>query len=284
MEVIVNFGGILSKGHHPLFTAQNRSFRYGDGLFESIRLQEGRVPLLSFHLQRLFEGMAFLGMQRPSEMNGEYFLEQILYTCQQWPNARVRLSVFRADGGLYAPATDRPLWLIEASALPEACYAFENRGWKVAPWTGVELSCQPLTQFKTANRLPYVLASREARRSGLDQVILFNQHGRPAEGNSSNLFLALDNELWTPPVAEGCVAGVLRRLVLEIAPSLGLKIYEQPIPPALLTQAPVAFLTNAIQGIRWVSELAGNRLAAGPAPRLVDALNEYLRFELGSNS
>jgi branched-chain amino acid aminotransferase len=255
----VNLDGQLLAADRAGLRVNNRAFHYGDGLFESIRQSQQSIPLLQLHLQRLHIGMAALEIKPPVEWTLDFWKAQISKVSEHWPHARIRITVFRGEGGLYTPSNNEAHFLIEAEKLEESHYVWNNDGLSVAICNTAQVHAGPLlSNLKTCNALPYVLGSLFARKQQLHDSLLLNQHERLAESASSNLYILRDNVVITPPLTEGCIDGVFRKFLLREMPKADWNILERPIRPADLRQAEEVFLTNAVRGIRWV-KLFGDR-------------------------
>lgn len=255
----INLDGRLIESTQACLSAHNRAFLYGDGLFESIRKVNQRIPLLQLHMQRLHIGMAALEIKPPVEWTLDFWKEQIAKVADKWSNARVRITAFRSEGGLYTPTQNEAHFLIEAQKLDDEQYSWNKDGLSVAICNIAQIHAGSiLSNLKTCNALPYVLGSIFARKHQLGDSLLLNQHERLVESSSSNLFLLRDGIVTTPPLMEGCVDGVFRKFLLREMPKAGWQIQERPIRPADLRQAEEVFLSNAVRGIRWV-KLFGDR-------------------------
>lgn len=255
----INLDGQLIESEQACLKANNRAFHYGDGLFESIRKINQHIPLLQLHLQRLHIGMAALEIKAPVEWTLDFWKEQIAKVADKWSNARIRITVFRSEGGLYTPSHNEARFLIEAEKLEEEKLSWNKDGLSVAICNIAQIHAGSLlSNLKTCNALPYVLGSIFARKHQLGDSLLLNQHERLVESSTSNLFLVRDGVVFTPPLMEGCVDGVFRKFLLREMPKVGWNIQERPIRPADLRQADEVFLSNAVRGIRWV-KLFGDR-------------------------
>jgi branched-chain amino acid aminotransferase len=239
----VNYNGSLLPADAPVFSAAHRGFRYGDGLFETMRGQEGRIPFLALHIQRLRSGMQALGMVIPPHFDSAFFEAEILQILPPAPLARIRLSVFRKAGGLYAPENDEVAFLIETAPFELPDTAIPVSG--ILP--NAVISPSPLSRYKTASSLPYVLASRERKALGWEEGIIRNGAGRVADGCHSNVFVVADGVIRTPPPEEGAVEGVARSMVLKWAVNL----IVAPITSSELEIATEVFFSNALTGIRY---------------------------------
>ncbi|MBK8491974.1 MAG: aminotransferase class IV [Saprospirales bacterium] len=248
----INYNGQILPYDTPLFGASNRGFRYGDGLFETMRYTREQVPMLSLHLERLAHGMHTLGFLIPGIFGQNFFKEEIKKMDPGPGDARIRLSIFRKDGGLYTPETDEVDFLLEWEPLPHRIPVppafIEQSGF---------LSAYPITPgvlspFKTANSLPYVLASRTKKAMGWEEGVLLNQAGQVADGCHSNLFVVKDGQLFTPPVSEGALAGVMRSVMIQLAKDNQVPLNIRPIDIKECQEADEIWFSNAVRGIRWV--------------------------------
>lgn len=249
---MINFNGSLFDDNERILTAQNRAFRYGDGLFESIRVFNGKMPFYNHHFERILRGMKALKMNIPSYFNPHYIKNEISKTLENQPNSRVRLAVFREDGGFYTPATNNINFLIESSPLPESKYLLNDLGLTIGVFTEYKLRQTPTSAFKTSNSLPYVLAGIFAKENSFEEILLLNTEGPVAEGISSNIFIVKENKLITPSLSTGCVGGIMRQIIFEIAQEQEISCMESNISVQDVAEADEVFYTNAMQGIRWV--------------------------------
>ena len=274
MSKKVNHNGQLISEDAMFLNAQNRVFRYGDGLFESIRVVEGQIPFLEQHLSRLKKGMQLLQYEFPEEYTSDFFEREISKLTRQEGNHRLRLTVYRQDGGFYAPQSNAPLFLIQSSPHFTAQFDLNKKGLHLGIYDQQRLPCIPLSNIKSCNALPYVLAGQWLARQDFDECLLLNQYGRIAECSIGNLFLVKGQELWTPPLSEGCIEGVMRAILLDLAPSLNLKVNIQPISIDDLLSANELGMTNAIRGIRWIEQFKEQRFQRSTLHRLVKATND----------
>jgi branched-chain amino acid aminotransferase len=249
--------------------AADRGLLLGDGLFETMRVVEGRPPLLSRHLTRLNEGARVLGLPVPA-VDMEAVLRQLL-TANGLRQAAVRLTRGPGPRGLLPPAELAPTLLITASPLPPAPEPI--RAVVATVTRRNELS--PLSRIKALGYLDQILALREAQARGAEEALMLNTAGRLACGTTANLFLVHDAALLTPPLEEGALPGITRALVLELAPGLGIAACETPLEPAMLAHAQEAFLTSSL---RFLTPLASIEDRPLPAPgKLARAVTAALR-------
>jgi branched-chain amino acid aminotransferase len=247
----------------------NRSFRYGDGFFETIRVHNGQILFWSYHQMRILQSLVCLHLQQPSFFSLQHLQAQILEKCARIssPDQRVRVTFFRQEGGLYAPSNNTFDYIIDAEPLLLAPFAKHEKPISIGLCHAVRLSCgDDIANCKTNSALRYVIAAQYAKSQNWDDAILLNTFGRVAETTQSNLWLVFypDNQdfgqakknnlvtIVTPPLSEGCLRGVMRAFLLETLRSWGFYVQEQPIETIDLAQAKELWLTNTINGIRAV--------------------------------
>ncbi len=239
----------------PILTAQNRGFRYGDGLFESMRMSNGKLRFAEQHADRLRRGMKALKMEGGSLLD-EYFLKQkTAELCKKnklKENARFRLSVYRSGEGLYTPDNNKVGYVLEGTALPDSGYELNKKGLIVDVYDEMTKSVDQLSNHKTCNSLVYVMAGLYKKQYSLDEAFILNHKGFLCESISSNVFVLYNKQIYTPALSEGCIAGVMRGVVMNIARSNDIPLIEAQINPEVLKEAEEVFITNAIGGIRWV--------------------------------
>ncbi len=250
--MLINFNGKIFPADQPILNSQNRAFLYGDALFETIRISNGKIPFLENHVNRLLQGLHFFKYKVPKKYTSAFFKKEIKKIIDG--NARIRITVFRSPGGLYTPKNNRPQFLIEASPLSSSHFTLNKKGLNIGIFDQVKLSCDPISNFKTCNSSPYVLAGLNKQERNLDDVILLNEKGRISEASSSNIFFIKKNKIITPSLSEGCVAGTMRKTILEIAAEKNYSIQESTIKLPHLKNIEEIWLTNAIYGLKWVAQ------------------------------
>lgn len=242
-----------------LIDPDNRTFRYGDGCFETLKMVKGEIPLYSLHSQRLQETMEQLQMQWPAHLDSNKLYQQILQLAalnRHQSNARIRLTFFRGSGGLYDEESTSPHWLIQTWKGPELRPLIQVNGLDIGIYPIARKSTDVFASLKTAQFLPYAMAARWAKENQLNDAVVLNTHNRIADTTISNLFIVKDNQIFTPPIAEGAINGVMRKYLIAQLQQENYPIHEQPLIPEALYTADEIFLTNVISGIRWVKQLA----------------------------
>jgi branched-chain amino acid aminotransferase len=197
-----------------------------------------------------------LQIEIPKLFTAEKLIHETLHLCQKngcERQARVRLSVFRGNGGLFDE--DKTLnYVIECWLLDEAVYNLNENGLVIDLYSGAKKNCDIFSNLKSANFLPYTMAALFAKEHKWNDCLLLNNHGTIADSTIANVFLIRDNVIMTPGLTEGCVNGVMRRYLLENLTSMKYRILEGAVSISDLESAEEVFLTNVIRGIRWVKQ------------------------------
>lgn len=273
----VNNNGEILSSEGPTIHAGNRSYLYGDGVFESIRIMNG-VPInVENHIKRMIEGAQKIKMRPPSYFTEDFFsvkISELLEKSGITEGGRCRISLDRVAGGTYRPESNEVEYFIEVYPLENNRFSLNTKGLEIDLYMEHKKDKSVLSNFKTKNGLIYVLASISAKEKNLDDYLISNNQGGILEGTSANLFVVSNGVLYTPGLEEGCLAGTMRMQVINLALNNGIKVYECNILPQNLLVADEIFLTNAVNGIQWVSGYRTKRYFSNTAKRLIDLLNE----------
>jgi branched-chain amino acid aminotransferase len=247
------YNGKFVPGSEPILTADNRSFRYGDGCFETMKVYQGQILMADLHFERLMTSMNRLHFDLPPHFTREYFIRLITELCTRngvSRLARVRLTIFRSSGGFYEPTDNTANFIIQCGELSRRIFELNENGLSVDVFPDARKSSDKLSSIKSNNCLAYVMAAMFARQQMLDEAILLNHQGRVADTTNANIFIVRNQRIITPPLSEGGVCGVMRKYLLKA--DLPFRIEEYPLTIADLENADEIFLTNAIYGIRWI--------------------------------
>jgi len=274
--IYINFNGEICTDDTKLLPIANRSFRYGDGLFESMRLMKGQLKFADLHADRLQKGMKALKIDGYSQMDA-WFLKEIVDDLARRNKARhgrVRLTVYRDAEGLYTPSQNKMGWCLELQPWDEPRYFINAKGLIMDIFTELPKATNYLSNIKTCNSLIYVMASMFKSQNKLDDVFLLNQNGFLCEASSSNIFIWYQDHLYTPALSEGCVEGVMRQVIINIANENNIPVTEAQINPEILYEADEVFLTNASRGIQSVMGFGIRRYFNETSKLFMDHLNQ----------
>lgn len=271
------YNGKFIGSSEPILTADNRSFRYGDGCFETMRVYQGKVLLADLHFERLMASMHLLHFDVPQHFTKAYFIRLITELCVRNGNerlARVRLTVFRSDGGLYDPVNNLPNFIIQSWELNRQVLELNATGLVLDIFPDVRKTSDKYSSIKSNNCLPYVMAAMYAKQHRINEAVLLNPCGRVADTTIANLFIVQGRQIITPPLSEGGVCGVMRKHLLRM--ELPFTVSENPVTVADLENAEEIFLTNAVTGVRWVSSFRDSSYGNATAVILHELIHEGL--------
>lgn len=251
----INNNGALVPEDTSIFTVDNRAFRYGDGLFETMLWKDGDIRFLDLHVARLQQGMQMLHIDGYTKFDS-YFIrksaeELIRKNNMLGKRVRVRLIVYRDGGGIYTPQTNKSVFVIQVHPVEDSS---GNRkiGLIVDLYTEYKKPYSDLSHLKSNNSLVYVMAGLYKKQFDYDDVLILNQEGYLCEALTSNIFVYYEKTLYTPALTQGCIDGIMRRVVIEMAEDEGIPVIEAQISPEIMKRADEIFCTNAVQGIQWV--------------------------------
>lgn len=254
---MINFNGVLTD-KSDFITPSNRALLYGDAVFETFKVVDNKILFLEDHYFRLMSSMRILRMKIPMNFTLEYLEEQIISLALKSNianNARVRMTVFRKDGGLYAPETNEISFIITAKENSSREYLLKKENYEVELFKDFHVSKHLISSLKTTNKIIQVVASVFAKENGFDDCILINDEKNVVETISGNIFMVLDNQIITPPVSDGCLNGIMRKQVInELKSSTDFNVIENSISPFDLQKADELFLTNVITGIQPITK------------------------------
>jgi len=275
---MINFNGNIAQ--EDTILTQNRAFLYGDGIFETVKIINGKILFLEDHYFRLMASMRVVRMMIPMNFTMEYFEEQILNLVKEQgiaSSARARITVFRNDGGLYLPKTNDISFLINATPLENTSYSINSNEYEVDLYKDFYVTKQLLSSLKTTNKMINVTGSIYAHENDLANCILLNDSKNVVEALQGNIFMLTGKKLITPPVSEGALNGIMRKQILTIAKKVeGIEVLEEIISPFDLQKADELFLTNVIMGIQPITKYRKKEFATNLAHLLVQKLNESI--------
>lgn len=253
-----NYNGKIYPEGSPVVGADNRGLRYGDGLFETMKMKNGKIIFEDEHFARLWKGLNVLHFDIPKHFSAGKLQEEIVLLATKnshAPAARIRLSVFRGDGGLYDAKNHVPNFIIQSWLLPEGNGEWNSNGLVMGIYEDAKKSCDILSNLKHNNYLPYVMAALAAKKEKWNDAILLNTYGRICDSTIANIFIIKDTAIFTPSLSEGCVAGVMRKSIIRHLLNTGYELAEKEISVEALLNADEVFLTNSIYNVRWVQRI-----------------------------
>lgn len=275
----------------------DRGFLYGDGLFESLLVMNGKPFRWAQHMERLRRGADLLRIPIPLPTDALRAAADQLVSLNQLPDALIRLTISRGVGlrGYSPKGADHPTLVMTLHALPAAVCSWGGAGrptgpeatppapdmrWKLITATPRLPVGEALAQFKNCNKLPQIVARSEADAAGADESLLLNTDGFVVEGAGSNLFWIDAGAVCTPGLAEGILAGVTRSVVLELCRSMGLNVREDNLTAEELRRRQGIFVSVSSWGVMEAESLDGCALGHSPViERIRHAYWDLVRSE-----
>lgn len=248
----------------------DRGFQYGDGLFETMRVSKGKIPLWLWHWGRLQTGCERLRMPL-SESSRDMITIMVdaalaAASERQQHSAIIKLIVTRGEGGrgYRTPANLTPTIVVQLSEFSPASSQPNQQGIQVTVCQQ-RLSHSPLLAgIKHLNRIEHIMARMEWDEPHIQEGLLLDQQGHLIEGVVSNLFWCRGQQLYTPSLAQAGVNGVMRQYIIDqLAPSASLSVTEVSAPIETLLSADEAFVCNSVQGLWPITQCHGQVMVAG---------------------
>lgn len=279
-----NLNGYIIRNQHLGITLDNRGLNYGDGVFETIKYSRKRLNFFEDHYFRLMASMRLVRMEIPMEWSPEYLEEQIRKTIAanqlEEKAARIKLLVVRKAGGFYNPKTNDVDFLITAEEWAEESFVLNEKGLEIELFKDYCKQSGLLGTVKTTSAQLYTIASIFAEENNYDDVLLLNENKEVIESTKANIFILKGAELITPALSSGCLKGVARKRIIELAPQLGLELKEEAFSPFALQKADEIWLSNAMNGLQWVSRYRKKEYGSEKATEMVKKLNVALALSL----
>ena len=250
---MLNYNGELLFEENIKLNYQNRGFKYGDAIFETVKVLNKKIIFWEDHYFRLMASMRMLRMKIPMSFTLEFLEKEILKTVEvQDKNTsyRVRLTVYRKDGGLFLPTSNKVDYLIEVSINNYE----KNNNYKIDIYKDFYNYSGFLSTIKTTNRMINTLASIFANENDLDNCVLINEKKGIVEAIHGNIFLIKGNNIVTPSLSEGCINGVVRKILITYFKNTDkYTIKETKISPFEIQKYDEVFITNSIIGVQPVT-------------------------------
>lgn len=278
---MINYNGTIVSDS-GLTLHNNRGFLYGDAIFETIKVLDGKILYAEEHYFRLMASMRIVRMEIPMHFTMEYMEEQVsllLKHTGESSSYRIRLTFFRMQGGFYLPENNSTEFIITASPLVNSIYSFSETPYEIDLYKDFYITKQLLSSIKSTNKMVHITGSIFASENGLDNCLLLNDEKNVVEALQGNLFMLKDGKLVTPPVSDGGIDGVMRKQVIELAAKIeGLDVEEISISPFDLQKADELFITNVIKGIQPVTKYRKKEYGNNLAKDLLKRLNAKIRL------
>jgi len=276
MSRFVCLNGEIVERDAAKVSAFDRSFLYGDGLFETVRAYGGAPFMLAEHLARMANSAEALGIAMPTEGDVATVVGRLI-EMNELADAYVRITLSRGThtGQLVPDEPLRPTLLIDVRELHPYPAEMVERGATVVISSSVHNSASHVSRHKTTSYLAGILARREAKERGADEAILLDHAGHVAEGAASNVFCVRGGRLLTPPLDMNILPGVTRGCVIELARESGIEAAEARFGAEELKTADEVFLTNSLMEVMPVGLIDGVAPQAIPGSMTAALASSY---------
>jgi len=263
--MVVFLNGQFVAETQAVVSVNDRGFMYGDGLFETMRVFNGRPFRMAQHLERMVRGADFLKIKLPFTPKELQQCAGQLIEKNQMPDSILRVMLTRGPGerGYTPKGSDTPVVVM---TLHPAAPLDPNSPpqWSLATSSFRIPASDPLASFKTTNKLVSIMARAEAEEKGADEALITNTNGEVAETAGANLFWVYHDKICTTPTGRGVLPGITRAVVLEICQVLALPTNKRVIKPEALRNAEGIFLTQSALGVVTISSLDGETVPQSP--------------------
>lgn len=274
---MININGHLIESENATVALDNRGLNYGDAIFETMRFADGKLFFWKDHYRRLISTLGILKMEVPNAFKIDLLEQEILRTVRTSNSLnggfRIKLLVWRKTGGKYGPISNKVEYAITFEKLEASAYILKETKYEIALFKDHLISSGILSSLKTNNKLVNILGSIFAKENGYENCLLLNENQRVVEALNGNVFLIFDDTIFTPPITDGCLNGIMRKHIISIAKKIpNYKVKEVSVSMSDVLSADEIFITNVIQGIVSVSKFRektyGNEVAGIILPKL----------------
>ena len=280
---MVNYNGELLSDAVLLFNHTNRGFRFGDALFEEVRIIHGQPIFLEAHYFRLMASMRMLRMEIPMNFTMEYLQEQLINTVQAngWETNPVlaRITFFRQGGTELSKVSDEVAFLIDGTLLSSPFYTLSTAQYTVELYKDFYANADLLSNLDTSNKVLHTLASIYAKENGYADCLLLNGNKNVVASIYGNLFLVHENSIKTPPLQDGCTNSVIRKKLITVVQATDtFELSEESISPFELQKADELFVVNVKNGILPITKYRKKEYGSTVAGNLLGKLNAKARL------
>jgi len=277
---MINFNGNLINDSEGLVSIDNRGLQYGDALFETLRISNGKINFWEDHYFRLMASMRILRMEIPMSFSMEFLENEVMKTIGASENSRVKIFINRKPGGKYTPETNDIDYFIASEKLENSFYLLDESPYAVELYKDFFIPSSMLSTLKTNSKVINVLGSIFAKENEYDNCLLLNEKKQVVEALNGNIFLVKGTEIITPPIEDGCLRGIIRKQIISICnQSEKYTIIEKSISPFDLQKADELFITNVIMGIQPITRYRKKEYTSVVAKELLQKLNVLARVQ-----
>lgn len=258
MKNFVNLNGKILKESEVSISCNNKTFRYGNGFFETMKWMDGRILLEQFHFERMFETINALSYNLSKKINSIFFvnaINELISKNEIQLLARIRITFFENEGGIFVGAEEPINFLIQTWPLNKINNEINENGLELGIFNKGYKSIDLYSKYKLNSSYPYSLAANWAKLNKLNDAVILNSNNNISDTCIANIFCLCNGIIKTPSLEEGCVDGVMRRFVIQQFEKFSIPYLITVITKNDLLEAQEIFLTNSIRGIKWVKRI-----------------------------
>ncbi len=280
---MINLEGKIVDEKEAKLSVFNRGFAYGDSVFETIRVINGKIMFWEDHYFRLMASMRIMRMEIPSDFSPEFLEAKIKELVEsnglESSPARVKFSVYRKQGGYYTPATREVGYVMSVEEMENAFYLMNDKFYEIELFKDHFVNSGLLSTIKSNNRAVNVLGSIYANENSYYNCLLLNEKKNVVEALNGNIFLVNGNKVKTPPIYDGALNGIIRKQLINILKKTKDYEFEEiSVSPFELQKADEIFITNVAVGIQPVSKYRKKEYTNKTAKDLLGKLNVQARL------
>ena len=249
MPGYINYNGTILPENSAFISASNRSFRYGEGFYASVRVSNGNVSLWDLHVERLKLAIETLGFIQPKFFSTDSLKDQLLKLCNKnnVTKARVRITFFQGSGGFFDDSNDSLEYIIETWPLLDVIPRWNVNGLQIGIFTNGLKAIDTFSPIQSNSALLQIMAAKFAKSNLWNDALILNHFNRIAESVIGNIFWIQSKQIFTTPLSEGPIDGVMRNYIVA-----KLTVIEKPISINLLPEIDEMFIASPVSGIQWV--------------------------------
>ncbi|MCB0478432.1 MAG: aminotransferase class IV [Crocinitomicaceae bacterium] len=273
----LSFNSTIIEESEFSISPRNRAYLYADGLFESIRVKDGKALNVPAHVERIRGGMKSMRMQESTEVQTLDLIRQIeslLEANKVTKGGVVRVNVDRRMGGKFLPTDNLTDVILTFDPLENNEFQLNQVGLNVDIHPTIKKQINQFSAYKTKNAFYSVVARMDAQDNGLDDYLITNTKGGVIESSNSNLLIISNGVIYTPDLQDGCMDGTMIKQIIDIAEDTKMTVFKTSIMPSHLLAADEVLLTNAIHGVSWVGTYKSKQYKNDNAQMFINSLNE----------
>jgi branched-chain amino acid aminotransferase len=276
----VNYNGEIIRKDKFNLNLNNRGFKFGDSIFETIRCFDLKLPLIEFHFERLLSSLKTANFNIPQYFDFPFFKSQInsLIISNKHNNQRIRFTCYRkSDNDIYLVSNSASMeFIIESSALNSIDFKLGENSVDIGVFEDVKKPVNTISKLKSNNVLVHSIAGAWASKNKFNNAVLLNDLSNVAEALNGNIFGIKNSTIYTPNVEDACIPGVIRRVLIDNQENLNVQIIQKSLSLEELSNFEEIFITNSISGIIPVNSIHGKKLATRQGKELLVRLNDLI--------